>query len=235
MLRLGRGRPLLAPLPRHRERGHHGGDRYETHTQGTNKYLPLLDSEGVASAPHRGRIRAALAYFGFSTQLTASATREATMRLLLQRSIEPVPYLGAFFRIAGTEADPARASLVLSPDPGEPGDEEVLARLLGLALALGDPVGGPPIRQFWLEEDLRFAGRMESPLAPATAGRAEALARRVREEWRRFLGNALARLRGETRGDAHFRFPGGAWSPERPAVLVTAWPPLPGEALPELD
>jgi hypothetical protein len=33
---------------------------------------------------------------------------------------------------------------------------------------------------------------------------------------------------------AYFRFPDPGWSPERPAVEVTAWPPLPGAPLPEL-
>lgn len=157
------------------------------------------------------------------------------MRLLIQRSPEPVPYRGAYFRIAGSEGGPARGSLVLAPSSPRAADEEVLARLLGLALALGDPAGGPPIRQFWLQEDLHFAGKRDSDLAPAHAARAERLARRVQEEWSRFLGSALARLRGEPRGDAHFRFPEDGWSAERPAVLVTAWPPLPGEALPELE
>ncbi len=157
------------------------------------------------------------------------------MRLLIQRSPDPVPYLGAYFRIARSEGEPSRGSLLLAPSSSSVPDEEVLARLLGLAFVLGDPTGGPPIRQFWLEEGLRFAGKMDSDLAPAHAKRAEALARRLGEAWDRFLDNALARLEGEPRGDAHFRFPGGDWSAERPAVLVTAWPPLGGVALPELE
>lgn len=156
------------------------------------------------------------------------------MRFLIQRSPEPVPYRGAYFRIAGAPGEPARVSVVLAPPAEGVDDSEVLTRLLGLTLALGDPEGGPPIRQFWLEEDFRVAGRMDSELAPAHASRAEELAHLVRTEWDRFLGSALARLRGEPRGDAHFRFPDPGWSPERPAVEVTAWPPLPGVPLPEL-
>lgn len=157
------------------------------------------------------------------------------MRLLIQRSTEPVPYRGAYFRLAATEGESARGAVVLPPllDGGD--EAEALARLLGLALALGDPPGGPPIRQYWLQADGSIRGKANSELGARQAAEAERLARRVRSEWDRFLANALARLRGEPRGDAHFRYPAEDWDVERPAVQVTAWPPLEGERLPTLE
>jgi hypothetical protein len=158
------------------------------------------------------------------------------MYLLFQRSPDPVPYRGAYFRISPEGGDPARGSIGLPPEtPTESGEKE-LALLLGLVLALGDaPAGGAPIRQFWLNEELGFEGKMGSNLAPHHAREAHRLAERIRAEWPRFLGSAIARLRGESRGDSHFRYPDGAWDRDHPAVLVTAWPPLPGEPLPPLE
>lgn len=154
------------------------------------------------------------------------------MRLLIQRSPEPVPYRGAYFRISATGEEPARGSIVLPPGGDDP---EGLALLLGLVVTLGDaPAGGTPIRQFWLGDDLRLEGKMGSEVASRHAEAAEWVAARIHSEWERFLGSAFARLRGEARGDAHFAFPGGAWDPERPGVRVTSWPPLPGAALPPL-
>lgn len=158
------------------------------------------------------------------------------MRVQIQRAPDPVPYRGAYVRLGPEAGEPARCALVL-PAAGADGegDREALQRLLGLLLALGDAQeGGAPIRQHWLGEDGEIEGKRETPLAPRQAAEARRLADRVRREWPRFVDNALARLRGEPRGDAHFRDPEGGWSAERAAVEVTAWPPLPGEELPPL-
>jgi hypothetical protein len=158
------------------------------------------------------------------------------MRLVIQRSPDPVPYRGAYFRITGAEGEPGRAGLVLAPAQEGEQDRDTLARLLGLALALGDAgEGGAPIRQIWLDEESAFQGKMGSGISPRHAAEAERLAQRVQREWGRFLDNALYRLRGEARGDAHFRFPDEGWSAEQPATRVIRWPPLPGEQLPELE
>ncbi|HEU0055376.1 MAG TPA: hypothetical protein VFQ39_19445 [Longimicrobium sp.] len=158
------------------------------------------------------------------------------MRLVIQRSPDPVPYRGAYFRIAPEGGNPSRASVVLAP-PGDRGDDaNALAHLLALAVVLGDaPAGGAPISQHWLEEDGKIEGKLGSPLSPRHTERARTLAARIAGEWDRFLAAAFARLRGEARGDAHFRFPDGGWSAEQPSVLVTAWPPLEGETLPTLE
>lgn len=158
------------------------------------------------------------------------------MYLLLQRSPDPVPYRGAYFRIAPSDGRLARGSIILPRAAVRSEDAEGLALLIGLAIALGDPPGGgTPIRQHWLREDLRLEGKMGSEISPRHAAEAARVAARVGTDWERFLGSAFARLRGERRGDAHFRFPGGTWDAERPATFVAAWPPLPGEVLPTLE
>lgn len=158
------------------------------------------------------------------------------MRLLLQRSPDPVPYRGAYFRIHEGEGAPARGGIVLPPASAHEDDDNALALLLGLAIALGDPpAGGSPIRQYWLDSEGRLTGRTGSELASGHVAAAERVAERLRTEWTRFLTNALARLRGEPRGDEHFRYPAGEWDRDRAAVLVTRWPPLSGERLPPLE
>ena len=154
------------------------------------------------------------------------------MRFTVQRAPEEAPYAAAYFRIRGTGAMPARGSVVLSPGAGA----AELARMLGLVVALGEGSGGSaPIRQLWLQADGRIEGKMGSDLAARHAAEAERLAGRIRGEWATFLDKALARLRGEEVGGAHFRFPEPDWDPERPAVLVRRWPPLDGESLPVLE
>jgi hypothetical protein len=158
------------------------------------------------------------------------------MRLSLHRSPDPVPYRGAYFRIAPEGGRPARATVVLAPSGTRGDDAEALALLLGLALALGDVQhGGAPISQHWLADDGAFEGKLGSALSPRHAERAKSLAARISAEWRRFMAGAFARLRGEERGDAHFRWPDAGWDAESPTVLVTAWPPLEGEAFPALE
>jgi hypothetical protein len=158
------------------------------------------------------------------------------MRLVLQRSPDPVPYRGAFFRIAPAGGEPARASVVLAPPEARGDDREALALLLGLVVALGEGrPGGAPISQHWLSDDLRLEGKLGSELAPRHDAEARRVAARIGAEWERFLANAFARLAGEARGDAHFRFPPQGWSADEPAVVVIAWPPLDGEALPPLE
>ncbi len=158
------------------------------------------------------------------------------MLLLLQRSPDPVPYRGAYFRIAGSGGDPARGSVVLPPAEVRGEDAPALALLLGLVIVLGDPrAGGAPIRQHWLSDELRLEGKLGSEISPRHADEADRLARRIVEEWSRFLRAAFARLAGEPRGDAHFRFPAEGWSAERPATRIVAWPPLGDESLPPLE
>ena len=158
------------------------------------------------------------------------------MVLLIQRSPDPVPYRGAYFRISGVDAHPTRGSVVLPPQEAFGDDTEGLSLLLGLAIALGEAgTGTVPIRQHWLSADLRLEGKMGTEIAARQAEEANRLATRIRADWDRFLANGLARLRGEERGSAHFRFPGDGWAADRPGVLVTAWPPLPGESLPFLE
>ena len=158
------------------------------------------------------------------------------MRLVIQRSPDPVPYRGAYFRISPPEEAPARASVVLGPAGDADADREALALLLGLAIALGEGrPGGAPISQHWLTDALAFEGKMGSELAPRHDEEARRVAVRVGAEWERFLGSALARLAGEARGDAHFRFAPEGWSPDAPAAIVAAWPPLEGEVLPPLE
>lgn len=155
------------------------------------------------------------------------------MRLTLQRLVEPVPYLGALVRVGGVAGEPGRCGALVAA--GEEGDEaRVLALLLGLLLVLGEPPQGMPLRQHWVQAGLRVVGRMDSELAPRQAAAARRMGARVEAEWPRFVRNGLARLRGEARGDAHFRFSEGGWTEERPRVLVTAWPPLQGVPLPVL-
>lgn len=156
---------------------------------------------------------------------------------MLQRSPDSMPYRGTFFRIGGEGGEPTRGSIVLAPAEGDgAGDREVLARMLGLAIALGEGAGGgAPIRQYWLSPEGRLHGKLDSEVAPHHAAEAERLGGRLLAEWGRFLDSGLARLRGEPRGDAHFRFPDGGWDPDAPAVRITRWPPLPGEALPTLE
>lgn len=149
------------------------------------------------------------------------------MKVVIQRSTEPVPYRGAFFRVAGEEA---RAGLTLAPGAG--GD--TLALLLALTLVFGN-AGGPAIRQYWVGEDGEVEGKMATELAPRHAGEVRRVAERVRAEWDRFIASALARLDGEERGSAHFAWPPGGWSADRPAVAVTRWPPLEGEVLPVVE
>lgn len=154
------------------------------------------------------------------------------MRFSVQRTREEAPYAAAYFRIQGQGAEPSRGSVVLSPGAG-PAE---LARMLGLVLALGEGSGGSaPIRQLWLQADGRIQGKMGSDLSARHADEAERLTERVRGEWAVFVDKALARLRGEEVGGAHFRFPEPSWDPEQPAVLVTRWPPLEGESLPVLE
>ena len=81
------------------------------------------------------------------------------------------------------------------------------------------PSGGPPIRQFWLEEDLRFAGKLDSELAPAHAVRAEragppAAGGVGAASWAT-PSPAFAASRAATRTSAS---PGAGGPPERPAV-----------------
>lgn len=157
------------------------------------------------------------------------------MRLLIQRAFEPVPYRGAHFRISPGGGEPARSAIVLQPAP-EHDDRDVLALLFGLAVSLRDPPGGgAPIRQYWLSTDGVLEGKIGAELPPARAATAGRLAERILREWERFLSNALLRLAGEERGSAHFAFPEAGWDPERAAVRVLTWPPLPGEVLPELE
>lgn len=157
------------------------------------------------------------------------------MRLHIQRASEPLPYRGAYFRIAPEGGEPARSAIVL-PAVREDDDQGALALLLGLALSLGDPPGGgAPIRQYWLSATGALEGKLGTELPAARAASAERLAGRIQGEWRRFLSNALLRLAGEERGSAHFAFPEGGWDAERATVRVLTWPPLPGEALPELE
>lgn len=157
------------------------------------------------------------------------------MRLHIQRASEPLPYLGAYFRIAPEGGKPARSAIVLPP--ARDGDErDVLALLLGLAISLGDPPGGgAPIRQYWLSATGALEGKLGTELPTARAASAERLAGRIRDEWERFVSNALLRLGGEERGSAHFALPEGGWDAERATVRVLTWPPLPGEALPDLE
>ncbi len=159
------------------------------------------------------------------------------MLLLLQRSAEAVAYRGAFFRISGGGAEPARASIVLPPDTPDADDAPSLALLLGLAIVLGEPAegAGAPIRQHWLSTEMQLQGKMGSEISPRHAAEAQRLAERIASEWARFLSNALARLAGAESGDAHFRFPPEGRGPAGPAVRVVAWPPLQGESLPSLD
>ena len=159
------------------------------------------------------------------------------MRLLIQRSLDPVPYRGAYFRISADAEHPTRGSVVLAP-PAEWGDDaSALALLLGLALALGKPAGagGAPIRQYWLSPDLQLEGKMGSEASPRIAAEVHRLGARVEKEWDRFLGNVFARLRGHTRGDQHLAYADAGWDADQPAVRVTAWPPLTGETLPPLQ
>lgn len=157
------------------------------------------------------------------------------MRLLIQRASEPIPYRGAHFRIAPRAGEPARSAVVLPAAPGVD-DRDVLALLLGLVLSLGDPPGGgAPIRQYWLSATGALEGKLGTELPAGRVATAERLGGRIRDEWDRFLSNALLRLAGEERGSAHFVFPEGGWDAERATVRVLTWPPLPGEALPELE
>ena len=159
------------------------------------------------------------------------------MLLLLQRPVDAVPFRGAYFRIAPQAGQPARGSVVLADREKAGGDVTPLAMLLGLVITLGDPpAGGAPIRQHWLSEEMQLEGKMGTEISPRHAGEARRLAERIEAEWDRFLASALARLRGEERGDAHLRFfPQEGWDPEHPAARVVAWPPLPGESLPPLE
>lgn len=159
----------------------------------------------------------------------------AAMYLIVQQSPDPVPYRGAYFRLASRDGLPSRGSVVLAPPEPTGDDLEALARLLGLAVALGEPgAGGTAIRQHWLTPELRLQGKLDSEISPRHAAEAERISARIETEWARFLGNCFARLRGESRGDSHLEYPGGVWNADQPTVRITAWPPLGGVVLPEL-
>ena len=53
------------------------------------------------------------------------------MRLLIQRSPDPVPYRGAYFRISADAEQPTRGSVVLAPAAEWGDDAPALALLLG--------------------------------------------------------------------------------------------------------
>jgi hypothetical protein len=170
------------------------------------------------------------------TQLFGPRNVAAPMVLMIQRSPDPVPYRGAYFRISAADSSPTRGSVVLPPQEVFGDDTEGLSLLLGLAIVLGEPrMGTAPIRQHWLSADLRLEGKMGAEIAAPQAEAASEIATRIRVDWHRFLANALARLSGEERGSAHFRFPADGWDVDRPAILVTAWPPLAGQPLPPLE